>query len=289
MSDPSIFSISKLRVSLGRLRSWFTPSKRANQNQPLLVTFDQPLQVTFDQPLQVIQNLSGGGLVEALQLKARNEAVEYVSENMGKALIFGYREALWNFALQKAYTNFQEKSAETKQTEEEFLIAEFGVWEGYSINYFSQQYPRATIFGFDSFEGLEEDWSGHNLAKGHFDLGGKVPEVADNVTLIAGWFKETVPGFMKQNQNIHFVHFDADTYTPTSTVLEYIRDSLVDGCVFVFDEFLNFPGWKNHEFRAFAEFIDKTKFSYEYIGITDFQQVAVQIYLSTEDLGQHGN
>jgi hypothetical protein len=247
------------------------------------------MQVTFDQPMQVIQNVSGGGLVEALHLKARNEAVEYFSENMGEALIFGYREALWNYALQRAYANFQYNTAGTSQTDEEFLITEFGVWEGYSINYFSQRYPRATILGFDSFEGLEEDWSGHNLAKGHFDLGGKVPEVADNVTLIAGWFKETVPGFMKQNQNIHFVHFDADTYTPTSTVLEYIRDSLVDGCVFVFDEFLNFPGWKNHEFRAFAEFIDKTKFSYEYIGITDFQQVAVQIYLNTEDLGQHGN
>jgi len=250
--------------------TWLQPSKGLSSSASTAV---------HDEPIRVIQNINGGGLVEALYIKAKNETVDYVAENMPEALIFGYREALWNFALRKAESNFLELHNDEQAVGKDFIIAEFGVWEGYSINYFAQRYPTATILGFDSFEGLEEDWTGHDLVKGHFILDGKIPVVADNVTLIKGWFKDTIPKFANQNRKIHLVHFDADTYTPTSTVLSNISGSLADGCIFIFDEYQNFPGWKNHEFKAFAEFIDRTNFRYKYIGITDFQQVAVQIYL----------
>jgi hypothetical protein len=277
MSNPSLSSNSKRGGCLRRFQSWFPPSSTTTRDQPLQVTFDQPLQVTFDQPLQVTQNVSGGGLIDALHLKARNEAVEYISANMGEALIFGYREALWNYALKKAHANFKEFGDGEIAGEENFTIAEFGVWEGYSINYIAQRYPKAAIFGFDSFEGLEEDWTGHNLVQGHFNLEGRVPLVENNVTLVKGWFKDTIPLFVNQYRSIHLVHFDSDTYTPTSTVLDYLGDSLADRCIFIFDEYLNFPGWKNHEFKAFAEFISRNDFDYKYIGVTDFQQVAVQL------------
>ena len=71
------------------------------------------------------------------------------------------------------------------------LLIEFGVWKGRSINYFAKRVSE-TIYGFDSFEGLKEDWSGWGFAKGAFDLGGKLPKVENNVILIKGWFDKTL-------------------------------------------------------------------------------------------------
>lgn len=38
------------------------------------------------------------------------------------------------------------------------VIVEFGVADGGSIGWFTKKYPDVTVFGFDSFEGLPEDW-----------------------------------------------------------------------------------------------------------------------------------
>ena len=46
---------------------------------------------------------------------------------------------------------------------------EFGVFSGTSINFFSQKINK-NIYGFDSFEGLREDWLGTTVTKGTFDL-----------------------------------------------------------------------------------------------------------------------
>ena len=54
------------------------------------------------------------------------------------------------------------------------LVAEFGVAEGHSINYLAKHYKQP-IYGFDSFEGLKEDWKGHSFRKGMFNQLGKLP------------------------------------------------------------------------------------------------------------------
>jgi hypothetical protein len=61
------------------------------------------------------------------------------------ALSFKDREDLWKYA-------FSKKNMVG-------TIAEFGVWKGESINYLAKL-TNETIFGFDSFEGLQEDWRG---------------------------------------------------------------------------------------------------------------------------------
>jgi hypothetical protein len=44
----------------------------------------------------------------------------------------------------------------------------------------------------------------------------------------------------------------------------------------VFDEYLNYPGWRDHEFRAFQEFVAETGRQYEYLSVVpSHQQVAV--------------
>jgi hypothetical protein len=38
------------------------------------------------------------------------------------------------------------------------------------------------------------------------------------------------------------------------------------GTVIIFDEFYNYPGWRNHEFKAFNELIEARHFGFEPIG-----------------------
>ncbi|MFP4045271.1 MAG: hypothetical protein ACLFTP_12040, partial [Rhodosalinus sp.] len=68
-----------------------------------------------------------------------------------------------------------------------------------------------TVWGFDSFEGLEEDWTGHARGgrKGRFALGGKLPEVRPGVRLVKGRVQDTVPGWLSTNEGpVAFAHLD---------------------------------------------------------------------------------
>jgi hypothetical protein len=51
-------------------------------------------------------------------------------------------------------------------------------------------------------------------------------------------------------------------------VFEHLEPRLVPGSVIVFDEYFNYPGWQQHEFRAFQEFIARRGGGYEYIGFS---------------------
>lgn len=156
--------------------------------------------------------------------------------------------------------------------------AEFGVYKGKSINYIASQIE-ATIHGFDSFEGLPEDWR-TKFKKGEFKMEG-VPEVADNVELHKGWFDTSVPRWASEHPlPMKFIHFDADLYSSTRTVLEVLTDRIVPGTIVQFDEFFNYPGWRQGEYKAFMEYVEKTGVTYEYIGYAtgeNAEQVAVRI------------
>ena len=64
------------------------------------------------------------------------------------------------------------------------LILEFGVFSGVTVNRISTV-TNKTVYGFDSFEGLPEDW-GRGMNKGFFKC--DLPEVNNNVELVVGWF-----------------------------------------------------------------------------------------------------
>lgn len=111
------------------------------------------------------------------------------------------------------------------------------------------------VIGFDSFQGLSEDWIGTGLAKGQFDLGGKMPSVPANVELVRGWVEETLPNFLRENplDQVSLVHMDLDTYSPTLTVLSALNSRLEPGTLILFDEYFGYWGWENHEHRALLE------------------------------------
>ena len=112
--------------------------------------------------------------------------------------------------------------------------------------------PQSRFIGFDSSEGLPEDWLG-NYTKGTFDVGGAVPQIDDErVNFIKGWFQNTLPGFLKEftPRSRLVVHSDSDLYSSTLFTLATLNTQLVPGSVIIFDDF-----WMpTHVFRAFTDY-----------------------------------
>ncbi|MCW5604489.1 MAG: class I SAM-dependent methyltransferase, partial [Burkholderiales bacterium] len=158
------------------------------------------------------------------------------------------------------------------------LVLEFGVYQGTTLRVIAD-HTSAMVYGFDSFQGLPEDWT-HFQQKGRFSLGGRLPQFEQpNVSLVPGWFEDTLPAFLTQHpEPARFVHVDSDLYSSAVTVLHHLRPRIVPGTVILFDEYFNYPGWQHHEYRAFQEFVRDGGFSYEYLGFaSSHQSVAVRI------------
>lgn len=132
------------------------------------------------------------------------------------------------------------------------------------------------IYGFNSFEGLPEHWR-TGFGKGSFST--PIPTVPGNVKLIKGLFADTLPHFLKgHTEPISFLHIDCDLYSSSKFIFETLGDRIGTGCVIVFDEYFNYPGWKEHEFKAFSEFVSTNRIEYRYEAfVASHQQVCVVI------------
>ena len=209
------------------------------------------------------------------------------------SLVLLYQEKLMESSLSYALSNFRNCQnyydvhglwdymigclKRSGKLDKDHLFLEFGTWKGHSINYFSELLPHVTFYGFDSFQGLKEDWTGSSFGKGHFSLGGILPKVNSNVTLIKGWFDETLPVFLKnRTENLGLLHIDCDTYESTKVVLDLLRDRIKPGTYILFDEYIGYSSWEIGEYKAFQEFLSHSGFRYKYLGFSN-AAVLVQI------------
>ncbi len=170
------------------------------------------------------------------------------------------------------------------------LFLELGVCTGKTINFIGALNPHQTVYGFDSFEGLPEDWVRNDkvIRAGTFgfihpDL---LPPVLHNVKLVKGWFEDTLGDFMSSfpsDEPIAFLHIDSDLYSSAATAFKKLGDRIQPGTIIVFDEFYNYPGFENHEFKAFQEFLNERNLKAHYLAYNvNHEQVAVQIAQGNE-------
>lgn len=152
-----------------------------------------------------------------------------------------------------------------QRVEKPGLFLEFGVASGISINFIAAN-TESTVYGFDSFQGLPEDWR-PGVGRGAFrQPSDQLPKVRTNVELNVGGFDETLPKFLSlHDENVAFLHIDCDLYSSTKTIFTFLADRLKSGSVIVFDEYFSYIGWENHEHAAFEEFIKEYQKSFEYI------------------------
>ena len=187
-----------------------------------------------------------------LQRQALRETVDFVAANL--PLHLGYPTRL----------DLLERVIELAPAEG--LVLEFGVYKGLSINLIASRMPKRTIYGFDSFSGAPEPWLYRRHAFG--DVQG-MPPVGENCVLVKGWFAETLPSFLERSgEPCALIHIDSDLYSSANLVLERLENRIVPGTVILFDEFFNYPGWKDGEHRAFHDFVARTGVEFEYVGFT---------------------
>lgn len=134
-------------------------------------------------------------------------------------------------------------------------VAEFGVCKGVSLAEIAKRINPAIVHGFDSFEGLQEDWNNRHK-KGAMRVNHNNLTFPDNSEIHVGLVQDTVPPFLaEQTKPARFLHIDTDTYLPAAAILKDCNDRIVPGTVIVFDEYWNYDGWEEHEARAFCEWL----------------------------------
>lgn len=154
----------------------------------------------------------------------------------------------------------------SKMAGERVLYLEFGVYYGHSMRLWSKllKNPHSSLHGFDSFEGLPEDWDALR-PRGEFDVNGRIPTFEDaRVVLHKGWFEETLPPFTLPGCERLVLNMDADLYSSTKFVLDTLRGEIRPGTVIIFDEFCN----RMHELKAFDEFLRETGMKFRALGAT---------------------
>jgi len=178
----------------------------------------------------------------------------------------------WNLrehGLQTALSNHQQN----------YFYLEFGVYNGNSINFFSNILKRKniSIYGFDSFDGLPQDWIGTNVPKGTMSLNKKVPQLNSNCIAVVGLVEKTLPEFIsdKKDLKINFVHMDLDIYPSTKFVLSKIKPYLVNNAIIIFDNLYNKIGWGNGEYLALTETFNENEYKFVSFG-SDRESVAIK-------------
>lgn len=214
--------------------------------------------------LDTFQANSSRDLTLGLQLLARDQSAAYIATHLLLARQFDDAHSMLRWCLSE------------RPAGDDNLVLEFGVWKGSSLTIIANECT-GSVFGFDSFNGLPEDWR-TGFPEGTFALEA-LPSVPRNSQLVVGYFCDTLPEFLKEKRNsISFLHIDCDLYASTQTIFCLAGERLIPGSIIVFDEYLNYPGWREGEFKAFQEFIRASGRTYEYIAYNaSHEQVAVRI------------
>jgi hypothetical protein len=168
-------------------------------------------------------------------------------------------------------------------------ILEFGVYSGVTINHISDYFNQEIVYGFDSFDGLPEDWNVsvnekfNKHKKGYFALE-KLPIVNTNVKLVKGFFDSSLVPWLSTSDNkpIKFLHIDSDLYSSAIYVLKKLNDYIVPGTVIVFDEFYpwgrkRYETWEQHEYQALKEWVTEFDRSFKVLSRSGHQQCTIEI------------
>lgn len=183
----------------------------------------------------------------------------------------------WKRDYQKRFLLYQTVASHYQLDQKELVYLEFGVASGNSFSWWSQKnkHPASHFWGFDTFEGLPEDWGGYKKgAMSHAleDIRLNDPRTA----FIKGIFQDTLNNFIDHNRDLlnqkpKVIHLDADLFSSTIFALSQLYPFLQKGDIIFFDEF----NVANHEFFAYKIFTDSFYIKLKPIGAqNNFYQTA---------------
>src|SRR5579863_797408 len=162
----------------------------------------------------------------------------------------------WKRDYPKRYSLYDKVAAHFELATKEILYLEFGVASGSSFFWWMKKNtnPGSLFRGFDTFEGLPEDWGGFKKGAMAFEQ----TQVNDGrAEFIKGIFQDSLFPFIESNKSLlstkpKIIHMDADLFSSTVFVLSQLYPYLRKGDIIFFDEF----NVANHEFLAFKIFTE---------------------------------
>jgi len=192
------------------------------------------------------------------QLVAASEAAVWLHQHADKAPAFARRSALLESIV--------------PQIPPDGDLAEFGVFDGAITRFMRPRFPNRRYHAFDSFRGVPEAMS-LAVHQYSFDLDGKIPDLPPNTTIHAGWFEDTIPMWRERfGGSIAWAYIDCDLYESVCTVLEGLSDRIKPGTILSYDDWYNFPNWKQHSYRATQEWTKRTGIKLRPLAFTTLEQ-----------------
>ncbi|MEP3048382.1 MAG: class I SAM-dependent methyltransferase [Hyphomicrobiales bacterium] len=236
---------------------------------------------------KLIQSLiSSAGYTRIVKALIRSSIIHEKSEKFRRDVINAISAAQFEAdELQgvKKFPTYDELVSSTieRASNDDHIWVELGVMTGRSARKLVAEAARqgrsAELHGFDSFEGLPEDWHAR-AKKGAFAI--RQPTFSEtNIHIHVGLFDETLPVFAKGlKAQIGLIHIDSDLYSSAKTAFDELKPFIGKGTVILFDEYWNYPEFMEHEIKAFREFLAQTGLGFEYIGYyPDHMQLSVVI------------
>ncbi len=176
-------------------------------------------------------------------------------------------------------------------------LVECGVWRGGCAAVMATVAARAKshrkIWLFDSFEGMPEATQedvgeeAKRLARGMMNgnlspVGANVASVDDvktlffkklrlqekAVSIVKGWFQNTLPRYKRQIGSIAILRIDGDWYESTKVCLEQLYDNVVKGGYVIIDDYGYYPGCK----KAVDQFVTGRQLEVDLIPV-DYSRV----------------
>ena len=178
---------------------------------------------------------------------------------------------------QKRLELYQAVSSHYELDHREILYLEFGVASGQSFFWWTKKniHPGSRFYGFDTFEGLPENWGGYrkgDMAHGINELSSEDPRAG----FVKGIFQQTLNSFIRDHEvemkaKPKLIHLDADLFSSTIFVLSQLYPYLQKGDLVLFDEF----NVANHEFFAYKIFTESFYVNLKLVGAqNNFYQTA---------------
>ena len=202
-------------------------------------------------------------LKNQLHQKAITETVNYMYDNN----LFDLHTCYSKYELLAYWVNWVDKND---------IVAELWVYKWTTVNYIAEKFD-GTVYGFDSFEWLPEDWW-WKFKKWSFSLK-KLPLCRDNVILKKWYFNKSLPELVKEHKNekIGFLHIDCDLYSSTLCAFTELDPLIKEWTIVVFDEYRGYPWWKEGEHKALLDYAEKYWRKFKYVAYnSNYQQVMIK-------------
>lgn len=186
-----------------------------------------------------------------------------------------FYQQTWDYS--RRFKLYDAVNTQEQLADEPVDYLEFGVASGSSFKWWLQQnsHPSSRFFGFDTFEGLPEEWGPY--AKGAMAHSLESINITDSrASFYKGLFQDTLIPFLNQYQssNRRLIHIDSDLFSSAIFTLSQLYRFLKPGDILLFDEF----AVPQHEFLAFRIFTESFYVDYDVIAAANnYLFVAIKI------------